>query len=404
MLMSAWRRVVSAFTLIELLVVVAIIAILAAMLLPALSAAREKARRSSCGNNLGQIGKGLLTYTSDYNGYYPSNTSYGLNPETPHLEHLQSHMGLYSDPRTGESVYGDYGTRASAGHRISSNRLRTIGVGAWFWSTRPANPYHSGGLKMAPFGMGFILTGGYLGDARSFYCPSSTDMNSPFGYPNKRGGNVKDWQKAGGFDGNTMSFGDWDFLTMSIGNAPGDTRARAMVASHYSYQNTPHGYGTYLNNPVMWTKPYIFTRGAKVPAFKTDRILGSRALVADTFDMWSGNPNGGKVDGSSYSRVQGVWTPSAYYRTTDDVGAGYGLYGHKDGYNVLYGDSHVKWYGDPQQQLIWSEQVGNGATSSVMTLRLDGLGGYYNTDFGARFIYHLFDMSAGIDVDATKTP
>jgi prepilin-type N-terminal cleavage/methylation domain-containing protein len=72
--MSRRLRRNAAFTLVELLVVIAIIGILIGLLLPAIQAAREAGRRTTCLNNLKQCGLGLLTYHNDFKTFPVGNT------------------------------------------------------------------------------------------------------------------------------------------------------------------------------------------------------------------------------------------------------------------------------------------------------------------------------------------
>ena len=76
------RRAPSAFTLIELLVVIAIIGILASMLLPALSRAKEKAHTATCINNLHQLGLAMRLYVDENEGTFPSASAFEVNPAT----------------------------------------------------------------------------------------------------------------------------------------------------------------------------------------------------------------------------------------------------------------------------------------------------------------------------------
>ncbi len=121
------NRTRSRFTLIELLIVVAVIAILAAMLLPALGRARELARRACCMSQLRQAGVGFLMYYDDF-GTLPVRT--GLENHNPHVLHMSTRPQYDMRP-----VLLDYVPEKEVFY-CPSNRLR---IADEYWYTNDRN-------------------------------------------------------------------------------------------------------------------------------------------------------------------------------------------------------------------------------------------------------------------------
>jgi prepilin-type N-terminal cleavage/methylation domain-containing protein/prepilin-type processing-associated H-X9-DG protein len=151
----------SGFTLIELLVVVAIIAVLVAILLPALGKARESARSVGCMNNLRQIGTAMIYYGDDYAETYPPCVRWGGTPYDQFLyDHSLKSFKAFACPN--DVGGGSRSAMPAAGNPLRSyamnDRLYNGGVGY--------NP--QGGIKLSahiPSPVNTILLSeGYWGD------------------------------------------------------------------------------------------------------------------------------------------------------------------------------------------------------------------------------------------------
>jgi len=419
---APWRRTSRGFTLIELLVVVAIIAILAAMLLPALSAAREKARRASCLTNLNQVGKAIESYAGDYSGYLPCDPNWGV-PGQAHLTSGSYLVGDYCNggvswclPYLSKVGYTDRCSQNNANNRYSDARTGQaiptdgfyyphympqtyFGVIGYYYGGSGNLPGTAGSLNLAPTGLGMLSTSGYIADLRVFYCGTgraydhaakrpSWQTTIPYEWINT---DVQNVQRLGGVTGSHLTHGNmtwaqrWSYSATIYGAALGCSyayRNQLFVAGDkgwifygsYGYQQ-PLSSTRYMAKKLAADYPNMnfFDMPARYgkymnycPPRKTQRSLGGASLVVDRFDK----PNP---------------------LSLSDTNPGSGILGHKEGYNVLFGDGSSRWYGDPQQKIIWTRYGENGEiannTASIRDIPT-------NISYGIGFFHH-FDSLLG---------
>jgi len=319
------------FTLIELLVVMVIIALLIGLLLPALSRAKEEARKTQCRSNLRQIGLAYQMYANDNGGYWPAwggtqreGKFYGVIPK------YQQYFGYVT---TGEPQP---------------------------WNVSPARPARA-------IGLGLLWAGGYLTSkgAQILYCPS--DNSSINAQENKRNLYTQ-------YDKDEPFWTSNGTIARSNNNGFGDGRGAQGTQWHmYCWQDYTSGMNlsypgswpdiaichVMSNYTIRWTKKgdqaSITGRTDRWPdnSYKLERI-GKAGIVSDNLGLTHhstvyATPNWrNDLGGQS-------WDPDVTKRDQYMSAMRYNvLTNHDNSYNVLFADGAVKTFSDGAQNLMWA--------------------------------------------------
>jgi prepilin-type N-terminal cleavage/methylation domain-containing protein len=314
------------FTLIELLVVVSIIALLLAILMPALSRAKELAKRVVCGNDLKQIGIAVGGYEGKYSGLVPN------------VYDVASGASLPGGTSPSSSGNGDGSVTGQLPniHDVDP----TTGKETTTQETHPYACYRSdkyvtvnGKKKLVAYRFACLYEARLLDDPKMFYCPSnkveerkyqSYTNPEPWGtLPQQYNTyhNANQWVRAG-YEYFPVSRRP-DFEPFTLGNPPRPAAPKTLCTKFEDLdQRLPyctdvmrtrdtfsHKYGTVMGLNALWPDGHVL-------------FISDQSIFRDR--MWDLNPSTG--EGGDAQNIKDIW--SIYYQRILTLGAGTPVYAH----------------------------------------------------------------------------